>query len=286
MSTYAESGYSSAGYATGRPTYSPKSPDFLVKYHKQIEANECGHVLDVATGTGIFARLISDRFRETTATDISKVMLESAAQPAKGKIEYIQGSAEDMSIIPDKSVDMVTVATGAHWFNSTKFLTEAKRVLKPNGTLAIFGYSGFGYFPKSPKCDKIMREFCMDKLGDYWDKGRNNLERLYSNYNIKTRQMGFKDVYHGVYPQQATHYTGCDSVVMDAPNIIDFKMTWKSLLKYLQTMSCVHNYHVEFPDERNVAEVAVERMMHEAGESDWDSILDFIWEQSVVLCRC
>ncbi|OLY83513.1 putative methyltransferase [Smittium mucronatum] len=285
MSTYNDKSYNYSGYASDRPTYNSELPSFLLKFHDSIPTNKREKVLDVATGTGIFARLISGYFESTVATDISEKMLNVADQPPTGKIDYLVCGAEDMSMFSDNSFDMITVATGAHWFKPIEFLKESKRVLKPNGTLAIFGYPGFGHFPKNPKCDTVLRELGMDKLGDYWDKGRNSLERFYSNYNILTREFGFNDVYHGVYPQEALNYSGCDSVAMPGPSVINTQMTWSSLLKFLKTFSSLNNYHLEFPDEKNAALVAVEKMMLLSGDTDFDTRIEFLWEQGIILCR-
>lgn len=47
-----------------------------------------------------------------------------------------KGTAEELPF-PDGSVDLLTAATAAHWFDQSRFLAEAKRVLKPRGCIAL-----------------------------------------------------------------------------------------------------------------------------------------------------
>lgn len=41
----------------------------------------------------------------------------------------------------DGSVDLLTAASAAHWFDQSRFLAEADRVLKPHGCMALLGFS-------------------------------------------------------------------------------------------------------------------------------------------------
>lgn len=51
-----------------------------------------------------------------------------------------QGTAEDLPF-PDDSVDLLTAASAAHWFDQSRFLAEASRVLKPRGCMALLCYT-------------------------------------------------------------------------------------------------------------------------------------------------
>lgn len=62
----------------------------------------------------------------------------------------------------DGSVDLLTAASAAHWFDQSKFLTEANRVLKSRGCLALLGYSD---------CDtKLHYENCGEKLNRIYEE--------------------------------------------------------------------------------------------------------------------
>ena len=83
-----------------------------------------------------------NRFHKVIGTDPSEKMLSAVhvpeAKDGKPPIEYKVASAEDLSFIESKSVDMVTAGQAAHWFNYEKSFPELARILKPGGTLAFF----------------------------------------------------------------------------------------------------------------------------------------------------
>lgn len=52
--------------------------------------------------------------------------------------------AEDLQLA-DSSVDLVTVAQAVHWFDMPAFYNQCRRVLKPDGVLAAWGYGLFRF---------------------------------------------------------------------------------------------------------------------------------------------
>ena len=100
------------------------------------------HVLDVACGTGIVARLIAARTGgnvELTGLDPSLPMLKvgraSAAQEGV-RITFHQGRAEEMPF-SDASFDVVTIQQGLQYFqDKATGLREIHRVLVPGGRVA------------------------------------------------------------------------------------------------------------------------------------------------------
>ncbi|KAJ2894726.1 trans-aconitate methyltransferase 1, partial [Coemansia aciculifera] len=151
MATYSNPIYDSSNYQTNRPQYKDALVDAILEYHLKNPEAATDLAVDVATGTGIFARQLQRAFTKVIGVDISEVMLQSARKVVtQPPIEFIQSPAESLSFLKSDSVDVITVATGAHWFDVQSFVNEAKRVLKPTGTLAIFGYTGFASFVDYP----------------------------------------------------------------------------------------------------------------------------------------
>ncbi|XP_042350621.1 uncharacterized methyltransferase-like C25B8.10 [Plectropomus leopardus] len=101
------------------------------------------HVLavDLGCGTGQNSRLLAPHFQEVVGIDVSECQLEEArAVSGYPNITYRQGMAEELPF-PDGSVDLLTAASAAHWFDQSRFLDEACRVLKPRGCLALLSFS-------------------------------------------------------------------------------------------------------------------------------------------------
>jgi ubiquinone/menaquinone biosynthesis C-methylase UbiE len=117
--------------------FRPRYPDELFKYlGSLVESNDTAW--DSATGNGQAAIGIAPYFRKIIATDASKSqILHAEPHP---KIEYRVAPAENSGLDAD-SIDLVTVATAIHWFDTERFYPEVKRVLRKNGIIAIWQYA-------------------------------------------------------------------------------------------------------------------------------------------------
>ncbi len=98
-------------------------------------------VLDVATGTGHTALTFAPLVNWVTATDITAQMLAltEAAAEEKGLTNFSVGlaDAEDLPYQAE-AFDLVTCRIAAHHFpDIPAFLSEARRVLRPGGFLAL-----------------------------------------------------------------------------------------------------------------------------------------------------
>ncbi|PVV00730.1 hypothetical protein BB560_004879 [Smittium megazygosporum] len=295
MSTYSSEGYSQDSYAKGRPTYNSKLVEYIVNYHLKQSGNKTCTVVDVATGTGIFARMLQGSFDKVIGTDNSASMLEvakahkdsSSGGEKTYSIEYVQASAEDLGFLKDGSVDVITVGTGAHWFEPQKFLNEVKRVLVPgHGTLAIFGYGGFGNFVDFPQCNALFKEFGMDVIGPYWDKGRRVLERLYSEYLHHVRRNGFKDIMFQIYPESAKYSVSTGYSVFDEPVVINYELSMESFHAYIRSWSAASNYNRAYADENvNISDVYYEKIFKASGVTDPKAKFRYEWDQALLICR-
>ncbi len=103
----------------------------------KIESGQ--RVLDVACGTGVLAREISKRVRETgtvVGLDVNEGMLAVAKRQAP-HIEWKHGRAEALPF-DDASFDAVVSQFGLMFFeNRRAALQEMWRVLRPGGSLAV-----------------------------------------------------------------------------------------------------------------------------------------------------
>lgn len=155
-------------YVRFRPRYSSELFQFL----KQLP-NEKQRAWDCGTGNGQVAGELAEFFSEVRATDISKEQLKEAVQ--KSNISYSLQPAEKTEF-PDDFFDLVTVAQAIHWFDFNKFYSEVKRVLKPEGFLAIIGY---GLFRSNVETNKVIDHFYREIVGPYWYPERKYLDEKY-----------------------------------------------------------------------------------------------------------
>lgn len=148
-------------YARFRPEYPPALYDFLVQRAPSRElAWDCG------TGSGQAARGLARYFERVIATDISAEQLRHASGPPN--VSFRIAAAEKPEQAQQASVDLVTVAQAAHWFEPGPFYATISAALKPDGIVAIWGY---GLFRISPEVDAILNPYGQDFLAPYWSDG-------------------------------------------------------------------------------------------------------------------
>ncbi len=88
-------------------------------------------------------------------TDVSREMLARA--PREAGVRYVEASAEALPFA-DGSFQLITVALALHWFDRSRFLAEARRVLEPSGWLVIYDNGFFGEMKENPKHERWYRE--------------------------------------------------------------------------------------------------------------------------------
>jgi len=147
----------SRDYARYRPLYPAKLYECLASLTLQRD-----RAWDVGTGNGQAAIGLAHHFRSVIATDPSEQQI--ALAPPHERVTYRITTAEH-SEIEDRSIDLVTVALAVHWFDFDRFYTEVKRVLKPNGILAVWTYN---LTEITPAVDAVMESYYREVLGEFW----------------------------------------------------------------------------------------------------------------------
>ena len=98
-----------------------------------------GHVLDVATGTGLVAEQLLRRGFRVTGLDQSPEMLAEARRHGAG-VEYVEGRAERLPFA-DASFDHLTFTYLLRYVDDPgATLTELARVVRPGGTVAMLEF--------------------------------------------------------------------------------------------------------------------------------------------------
>ena len=115
----------------------------LIKLIKS-DLNPDDSVLEMACGTGIISLEISSIVGQVTATDISPEMIEIASMKAQDlKIDNIGFFVQDGYSLDfqDNTFDVCIISNALHVVpEPEKMLSEAKRVLKPQGMLITATY--------------------------------------------------------------------------------------------------------------------------------------------------
>lgn len=121
--------------------YRPGPPLSLYKMLQAIGVGLTGQVvLDQGTGTGVFGRQLAKQGCRVVGTDISDNQIAFAKELAKNdkleNIEFLMSSAEE-NPFPDHSFDIITASQCFVYFDKSKWIPEAKRLLRPNGKIVI-----------------------------------------------------------------------------------------------------------------------------------------------------
>lgn len=195
-------------YAKYRPEYPNELYDFILSRCK-----ERSRAWDCATGSGQVAKELSNHFENIEATDISQKQLDNAY--LAHNIHYSISKAESTNF-PDSHFDLITVGQALHWFNFEAFFNEVKRVLKPSGTLTVWGYNNMLI---NPEIDEINLDFYQNITGSYWDEERKHIDNHYSDIYFPFRKIESK-------PFEITKE-------WDLPTLEGFFKTWSAVQHFI-----------------------------------------------------
>ncbi|KAJ7723273.1 S-adenosyl-L-methionine-dependent methyltransferase [Mycena maculata] len=261
MATFSKSSFNSASYAVYRPTYPRLLYDVVLQFHKDGPANAADkweRAVDLGCGTGTEAQVIfcipgdeHPGFQSVLGLDPSPNMVqvagESLPEQFRSRVDFRQGFSEDLSFIEDGTVDIVTAAQSAHWFDWTRAWPELHRVLKPGGTFAFWGYTEMR-LTAHPELTPIISAYAQGpdpatSLGPHWEPGRKILDNHF---------LGVDAPAAGWTGLTRVFYTGAHYPALPAPRevIVKKRMPWgEGLGGYLRTASALHRYHEAYPED-------------------------------------
>ncbi|HQT81435.1 MAG: SAM-dependent methyltransferase [Ferrovum sp. 37-45-19] len=149
-------------YAAYRPHY----PEPVAQYLASLPAQRFVAV-DVGCGSGQFTQHLKQYFALTLGLDPSFEQLQEAFK-TKG-IFYHNARAEQLPL-KNQSVDLISAAQAAHWFDLDVFYKEVKRVLKPEAVIALISYGVLEI--NSSEINQRVKDFYYHDMSSYWPAQR------------------------------------------------------------------------------------------------------------------
>ncbi len=200
--------------ATGYSRYRPDYPIDLFRYLASLTPGK-ELAWDCATGSGQAAVALADFFCAVIATDASSRQIEQAhTHPS---VEYRVAPAEESGLEP-ACIDLITVAQALHWFDISRFIQEAKRVLKPNGIIAVWTYN---LFRITPEIDAVVDDLYWNILDGCWAGERKMVESGYADLDLP-----FKELSPPGFTMNA-HWS--------LDRVIGYLGTWSAIANYRKT---------------------------------------------------
>lgn len=211
-------------YKEFRPVYPPQMYTYMLSLCSNKDcAWDCG------TGNAQVASVLAQHFTKVEATDISENQLQQA--PTLQNVNYSLQRAESTNF-PTNNFDLITVAQALHWFDFLPFYAEVKRVLKPGGVLAVWGYS---LLQIEEKIDVLIQDFYKNTIGSYWDIERKHIDAAYETIPFPMEEV---IVNNGFY--------------------IEEKWSRVQLEGYLNSWSSVQNYKLQHDGQNPVDKLMLE----------------------------
>ncbi|CAO3607248.1 unnamed protein product [Cunninghamella blakesleeana] len=264
--------YKGDDYVKFRPVYPEELYSIIYDFYQE-KSNDYERAADIGTGTGQCASKLAEKFQKVYGVDRLPDMIKHAIQ--KDNIEYILSDAETLPF-EDHSLDVITSATAFHWFNHDLFFKEVKRVLKPNGVLAVWTYF-FPMIKDNEEIDKIFKKNYVQLLMPYTESHIHHAITLYRDVEFP-----FKNVDRYICPdsEDIKH----QSKKKFSNPLLDKKMSLSQFGSYLKTASAYSNYIKE--NSNDPADDVVDEVAKHLGIADKDTyIIHLEWPLGLVLCR-
>jgi len=178
--------------------YRPGYPVEVIELLKQ----DCGLtpesvVADIASGTGLLTGMLLENGNRVYAVEPNAEMRQAGERILSGysRLASVAGTAEGTTLA-DHSVDLVTAAQAAHWFDRPKARREFVRILKPGGWCAlIWNERRTDSTPFLRDYEKLLLSFGTDYQDVRHEKTTAGIDGFFAPSPCRTRTFEMKQVF-------------------------------------------------------------------------------------------
>lgn len=237
---------------------------------------------------------MSKRFERVIGTDPSAGMIQQAQKISHqhdSNITFRQGVAENSPFLRDAELDCVIAAQAAHWFDYARLWPEIRRIVRPGGTVAFWGYKDH-VFVDFLHASEILTNYAYDlhpdMLGSYWPQpGRSYLQDQLRV--IQPPADEWEDVTRVEYePGTKGRHSGEGTLFMER------SISVGECKEYMRTWSSYHGWRETHPGrearskggEGDVVDEMFDRMAETARIfGDDKNMVDIEWGSALVMAR-
>ncbi|RMZ90728.1 hypothetical protein DV736_g2057, partial [Chaetothyriales sp. CBS 134916] len=275
---------SAVAYARHRSNEYPQILiDKVISTHVANGNGQLGTLVDVGCGPGMATRQVGTLFDHAFGLDPGVSMIETAT--ALGgttrigeKIKFAIAAAEEIDVklkelgVEEGTVDLITAATSAHWFDLPKFYAAASRMLRSGGSIAFWATGNWkaagAQLPNADKVQQILDVFTQEVLDPYGLPGNRMCSELYTTIDLPwtSNVSGFdeKTFYHKMWNRDGEYDP-------ELPNGFLWmrSATWEQLGHMLGTISMVTRWREAHQEALQKGEVedCVEKVKRELMEA-------------------
>lgn len=266
-------------YAQGRPDYHPNVYQYVIDIHTST-GGQFDTLLDVGSGPGNAARALSSHFVHATGLDPSEGMVVTACslggvtstfEPIRYEVSTAEhlGTSLSQQPIQDESVDLITAANSAHWFDMSQFWPTAARVLKPGGSVIMWTTG------KTCIHDSVPNAVAINSAMDHLEETQLKPFMARGNFMTRNRYLDLPmpwDLEHPVPEFEETEFVRKDWDASEQFLAHQPEVELDLMEKMFETMSPVVRWREAHPEtvgtEDDLVKIyrgTIERLLHEAG---------------------
>ncbi|XP_054157057.1 putative methyltransferase DDB_G0268948 [Oppia nitens] len=227
-------------YAKFRPILPGVVMDYvLANLRLHYEPHEWDIAIDVGCGGGQSTQVLAKYFKQVYGFDVSAAQIREALDSYHAhNVHFDVSIAESIPRIESNSCQLIIACLSAQWFDLPKFFAETRRVLAPNGIVALIGYTMFEPIDPDRPNDQTLTELMLGLRTDpviapYKLPNADAVDKRYRN-------ISFPDYFEYIYKDNIL-----SQIVICAQDIIGFIETWSPYQQMFKKSQSEANYFLK-----------------------------------------